>query len=286
MHGSFDWLLPAAIDGGQSAVQAVTDMERLQRSRPAIRGMGSSARTAAALVFMASSLSHAQALRPSEALHRYLARPNQQTACCDSLYAVRIDASMPALKKHGGMTGFKRIAPPGQVVYQSLRFTGDKLVKTQLIARFLARDTNPPAQAADIAVTPANYIFEFDRVAHYNGLAAYVFLLKPRRKRAGLVRGELWLEADTATPLRVWGDLVKSPSIFVRSFRFVQDYQTVQGCTEPLRLLLTGRTRIVGAVEMTVWLHPASEVPEATTSTDGSPDFSMEANRHNEHHNR
>jgi hypothetical protein len=57
----------------------------------------------------------------------------------------------------------------------------------------------------------------------YNGLAAYVFLLKPRRRQAGLFRGELWVAADTAPPLRLWGDLERSSSIFIRSFRLVQD---------------------------------------------------------------
>ena len=69
---------------------------------------------------------------------------------------------------------------------------------------------------------------------------------------------------------------MKSPSIFVRSIRFVQDYQTVRGCSEPLRVLLTARTRIAGTAEMTVWLHPASDEAEAT-------DFSIEVKRDDEH---
>ncbi len=262
-------------------------MEQPRRSRPGIRWIGAAARTVAALVWMAWSLTHAQALTPSETLDRYLAaRQDQQPACSDSLYAVRIEASMPALRKRGTMTGFIWIAQRGQIGYRGLRFTGDNLIKTQLIVRFLAHDTDQRARAADVAVTPANYIFNYSRVADYNGFAAYVFLLKPRRKRAGLFRGELWLDAETATVLRLWGDLVESPSIIIRSMRFVQDYQSVHGCTEPLRILLTSRTRIVGAVEMTVWLHPASETPEATPMTAGDSDFNMEANRENEHNDR
>ncbi len=212
------------------------------------------------LALIAPALALAGALPPSVALDRYVASSRgEQPACCDSLFAVQIDASMPALKKRGSMSGFKWIVQPGQVVYRGLRFTGDRIIKTQVIARFLAHETQTPAQAADTAVTPANYTFAFERVSEYNGLTAQVFLLKPRSKRAGLFRGELWLDAETAAPFRLWGDLVKPPSILVRSFRFVQDYQTVHGCTEPLRLLLTARTRIAGSVEITVWLHPVKE---------------------------
>lgn len=67
------------------------------------------------------------------------------------------------------------------------------------------------------------------------------------------------MNAETAEPLRIWGDLVKAPSLFVRNLRFVQDYQTVRGCAEPLRLLLSARTIIAGRVELSAWLRPAPE---------------------------
>jgi len=221
----------------------------------------------ATLALIASALCAAGPLAPAAALDRYLARgTHEQDQCFQWEYVVQIDASVPLLKKSGSMTGFKRLIQPGQAVYRGLRFTGDNLVKTQVIARFLAHETNTPDQAENVSVTRLNYRFEFEKVADYNGQMAYVFQLTPRRKRAGLFRGELWLHAETAIPLRLWGDFVKSPSIFVRSFRFVEDYQTIHACNEPLRSLLTARTRIAGSVEMTVWQHPASDDAEAATT--------------------
>jgi len=202
-----------------------------------------------------------QPLTPAEALDRYLASHVQQSACSASVFNVHIDASMPTLRKQGSMSGLKLVSYTGQVVYKSLRFTGDKLVKTAVIARFLAHDTNAAERTGDAAVSRQNYWFIYNKTSDYNGLTAYVFLLKPRYKRAGLLRGELWLTADTAVPLRLWGDLVKSPSILLRSFRIVQDYQIVGGCSQPLRLLLTAQTRIAGTAEMVIWLHPVEVVP-------------------------
>jgi hypothetical protein len=104
------------------------------RCRPAIRLAVAAGRLAAALTIMTSLLSHAEALKPADALERYLAaRRNEQPACAESLFAVQIDASLPALKKTGRMTGFKWMAQPGQAVYRGLRFTGDKFVKTRRI---------------------------------------------------------------------------------------------------------------------------------------------------------
>lgn len=209
-----------------------------------------------ALPLLFAAFCSAQSFTPDEAMDRYLTESRDgQSGCSDWVFAVQIDASLPQLKKQGSMSGLKVVSRTGQTAYRGLRFTGDKFVETAVIARFLANDTKPPAREAAIEVTRQNYSLIYDRTSAYNELIAYVFRLEPRRKLVGLFRGELWLEATTAEPLRLWGDFVKSPSIFVRSFRFVQDYQRIGHCSQPLRLLLTVQTRIAGKGEMAVWFR-------------------------------
>jgi hypothetical protein len=223
-----------------------------------------------ALLLLFARFCSGQSLTPDETIDRYLTgSPGRPPGCWDSVFAVQIDASLPQLKKQGSMSGLKVLSRGGQSVYRGIRFTGDKLVKTAVIARFLANDTKLPDRDAGTGVTRQNYSFVYDRTATYNGLIAYVFRLKPMRKRAGLFKGELWLDAIRAAPLRLWGDFVKSPSIFVRSLRFVQDYQSIGDCSQPLRLLLTVGTRIVGKVEMAVWLHPVDSQSAAATAECG-----------------
>jgi len=153
------------------------------------------------------------------------------------------------------MTGLKVVTRTGQILYRGLQFTGDNLVKTAVIARFLSNDMEARGREPDAGVTPQNYSFSYGKTAAYNGLIAYVFLLRPKRKRAGFFRGELWLEANSGVPLRLWGDSIKSPSIFVRNLRFVQDYQELERCSQPLRLLVTVQTRLAGPVQLAMWLH-------------------------------
>ncbi len=218
-----------------------------------------------ALVCLFRGFCAAQSLAPPEALDRYLARSRgRQPGCSDVAFAVRIDAALPKLKKQGSMSGLKLVSRTGQIVYRGLKFTGDNLVKTAVIARFLANEQEPPDEAAGAGVTPQNYWFVYHKTSDYNGLAAYVFLLKPKRKRAGIFKGELWLDAATAEPLRLWGDFVRSPSILVRSFRFVQDYRNLNRCSQPIRLLLTLQTRIAGEAEMAVWLRSVEGQPTTT----------------------
>lgn len=223
-----------------------------------------------ALVLMLQGFCQAQPLAPSEALDRCLARSrDQQPGCSDLVFAVQIDASLPKLRMQGSMSGLKLVSKAGQIVYRGPRFTGDNVVKTEVIARFLANDAKPANQAGGVGVTRENYSFVYDKKSDYNGLAAYVFSLKPKRKRVGLFKSELWLNATTAAPRRLWGDFIKSPSMFVRNFRFVQDYQDLNQCVQPVRLLLTVQTRIAGKAVMAVWLHSVDGQP-ATTGTGAS----------------
>jgi hypothetical protein len=198
-----------------------------------------------------------QSLTPDEAVDRYLSlSPNRQPGCSVGVFAVQIDASLPNLEKQGSMSGLKVVSRTGKTVYSGLQFTGDNVVKTAVIARFLANEVRPPERVADAAVTRQNYSFAYIRTAEYNRITAYVFRLTPIWKRTGLLKGELWLDADTAAPLRLWGDVVKSPSLFVRKIRFVQDYQRMGHCFPPLRLLVTAETAIVGKADIAVWFHP------------------------------
>jgi hypothetical protein len=224
-----------------------------------------------ALPLLVAGFCCGQSLRPDQAIDRYLTESrDRHSGCSDCAFTVQIDATLPNLKKQGSMSGLKIVSRTGQTVYRGLRFTGDSLVKTAVIARFLANDSKPHQRDAGTDVTRQNYSIVYDRTSEYNGLVAYVFRLKPMRKRSGLFNGELWLDATTAAPLRLWGDFVKSPSIFVRGFRFVQDYQRTGDCFPPLRLLLTVETRIAGKVEMAVGLHPVDGQSALDTSAYGS----------------
>jgi outer membrane lipoprotein-sorting protein len=217
-----------------------------------------------------ASVCAAQSLTPDEALERFLMQSGE-TQSCSASFTVQIDASLSKLGKRASMTGFEVISPTGQVAYNDLRFTGDHLVKTSVITRFLAETAEPPRLSSNVAITRENYVFTYERTSDYNGAPAYVFRLRPEQKRAGLLRGELWIDGNTSAKLRVWGDLVKSPSIFVRGVRLVQDYQQVNGCASPLRLIVNVDTRLAGEANMVVWLHPTvSDFAEGTVQSESA----------------
>ena len=194
-------------------------------------------------------------LAPEEALARYLRAA--RLAAGDppaSLVDVVIDAKLPKLHKQGRLRALQFVSGSGPVTYRPVRFEGDPAIEKSVIARYLSIEAEARSRdAGSLAVTPANYRFHFERMSDYNGAQAYVFRLEPKRKRTGLFRGELWLDARTFLPLRQWGQLVKSPSLFVKRVYFVRDYVILNGRSVPRRIIADVDTRLAGTAKLTIW---------------------------------
>ncbi len=192
---------------------------------------------------------------PSDLLARYLsAVESQHSRMSDLAMHVEIDAELPRLKRSGRLQALRFITRLGQITYRILRFEGDESVKKDVIARYLAAEQKAKAEhAEDIAITPANYRFRYKGTADYSGRMAYVFQITPKRKQLGLFKGELWIDSRTFLPLREWGEMVKSPSVFLKNVYFVRDYYIRDDVALPRRVLSDISTRLVGKVRLTVW---------------------------------
>lgn len=203
---------------------------------------------------LSASFALGQSPIPQSVLERYLlATHDGPGAGLGETVGVEIEASLPRLQKHGAMRGLRMITRAGETVYTGLRFSGDRIIGKDVISRYLAADVERRSDKKEFAIAAGNYRIERAGVADYNGHVAQVFRVIPKHKRVGLFRGELWLDAATALPLREWGEFVKSPTAFLSHPRFVRDYSIVEGKSRPRRLILTARAALVGDVEMTVW---------------------------------
>jgi hypothetical protein len=140
-----------------------------------------------------------------------------------------------------------------------MHFAGDDLIRTAVIARFLAVEARGQTGQRGIRDQQGNYRFHYKGNSEYNGRTAFVFRTTPVRRRVGLFRGELWLDAKTAQPLREWGQLVKSPSMFLSDISFVRDYISDGAASSPRRIILKLRTAFAGPAELTMWLDEPGE---------------------------
>ena len=191
---------------------------------------------------------------PEEVVGTYTAISRQQGARLrGASMDVEIEANLPKLQKHGRLQALRRISRLGRITYEAVSFEGDKSVKSDIIARYLAAETQ--AQSADessLAITPANYKFKFKGHSGQDENQIYIFQLTPREKRVGLFKGELWIDAATCLPVRESGRLVKTPSIFLKRVEFVREYYIRGGVAVPLQVASTAETRLVGRAEVTV----------------------------------
>jgi hypothetical protein len=198
--------------------------------------------------------SDAQSMVPQAVVENYAAASDAQNARLrGASMEVEIEASLPKLKKQGRLHALRHISRLGRITYDAVVFDGDNSVKNNVIARYLAADTQ--AQTSDLsllAMTPANYKFKYMGKLDQDGRQVHVFQLTPRKKQVGLFKGELWLDKETCLPVRESGRLVKVPSIFLRRIEFVREYDIREGLAIPRSIESTVETRLVGKAELTV----------------------------------
>jgi hypothetical protein len=189
--------------------------------------------------------------RSGTAVQRYLAaKERQQASQRGTEVDVEITARVAKLGRGGVLKAVRRSAGDGAVTYESVSYAGDGGVKREVIARYLAAEHR--GDTAATAITPANYEFRWKETVETGRGRAEVFRLKPRKKRAGLFKGELWTDAETGMPLKETGELVRPPSLLLKRVRFLREYELSDGVARVRRIECTVETRLAGRTELTV----------------------------------
>ena len=175
----------------------------------------------------------------------------QQEALKGAEMEVEIDAKLPALEKHGKLQALRMISRLGQITYKALGFSGDSTVKQEVIARYLAAESEA-RDFGTIAISPANYKFRYAGRIVNHGRSMQILEVTPRKKAVGLFKGELWVDSQTGMPVRESGEFVKSPSVFLKKIVFIRDYEMHDGVSFPCHIESTVETRIVGRAELQI----------------------------------
>lgn len=180
--------------------------------------------------------------------------------------SVEIHAALPDLTKSGSLRATRRVGSDG-VHYQIVQLTGDRTVKDQVIARYLtAEERASQIPAASVAISAANYKFAYKGIIDDGERHAYAFRITPRKKRGGLIKGELWLDVETGLPIRRSGYLVKNPSLWIRRVVVTQEDLLRDGRVDSRLTHVTVDTRLVGRAELVILEHPldGKECQQAT----------------------
>ena len=164
---------------------------------------------------------------------------------------VEISGVIPKLKQYGRLYALRHITNLGRITYEALRFQGDDTVKRNVIAKYLQAEEQTQ-QDPSLAVTPENYKFKYKGHAVVDGRETHRFEVTPRKKRQGLYRGELWIDAATFLKVQESGRLVKNPSMMLRKVEFVRKYEIRNGVSVPRQMQTVAEAWLVGKAELTV----------------------------------
>lgn len=202
----------------------------------------------------ALSLLQAESGLADEVIRRYEeAVQQQQQKRSDLVMDVTMEASIPRLNKEGKLNALRRISSLGRITYKVLGFSGDDTVKKEVIARYMTAEVDSAAnRSSELAITTANYGFKYKGSIEKDSQKVFIFELKPKSKRIGLFKGEIWVDAKTHLPVREQGRFVKSPSVFIKKVDFVRKYEIRDGFAYLRHLESKTDTRIVGLAELNI----------------------------------
>jgi hypothetical protein len=206
---------------------------------------------------------------PSQALARYLAGAAKGDPWSEpNTVLMEIDASLPGFAEQGHLRAIRNWPEHQTPNYQVIHIEGDAMVKQQVIARYLTAEKRAAAvPASSVAVTPANYKFRY--VASSGGPTVYAFQITPRKKRQGLIKGELWIDGATGIAVHEAGYFVKRPSLFIRSLKITRDVSFRDGAPYLRATHLDIDTRLVGRAELTIIESPCAHSPSTINASQG-----------------
>jgi len=159
-----------------------------------------------------------------------------------------VDAELPGTAQRGEYRLRRRFIAPNTLMFTPVRFVGDNFVKNNVIARLLQAEAEhvSKGESAQTAITDSNYKFSYKGTSEIGNNPVHVFHLKPRRKRPGLFKGRVYLDAATGGLRRTEGTLVKTQSFFIKKIDFVQDYTELDGYAFPTHARSVAETRLLG----------------------------------------
>lgn len=197
---------------------------------------------------------------PSVAFARYIGSIQQRDPFTESgPVMVEIEASLPALYKQARLLAVRSTDESEKAEYAVVSMEGDAIVMQEVVTRYLhiaEQIEDLPFTAS--AITPANYKFRYLGEIGYGGAAAHRFQITPRKKRHGLIHGELWIDAASGTEVLQTGSLILPHEKSGVRVHIVRDTSIIDGCPLFRVSHVNMDTARVGRGELTITELPAN----------------------------
>lgn len=207
------------------------DMKQRTSPCPRIVGLVGLLALLFSMMAQAENLSVTAPASPSGlAFARYIASLHERDPFTDSgPVGVQIQASLPALYKEASLLTIREIGESERSEYRVLQAEGDAIVIQEVIARYLlVQEQLEELPLSSIAVTPANYKFRYKGEVGAGSTLAYIYEITPRKKRAGLIQGQLWIDSVTGDAILQTGHFVKAPALLAGKIEVVRNTELLE----------------------------------------------------------
>lgn len=137
---------------------------------------------------------------------------------------------------------------PSGKEYEIERHSGSSRAE-QVVRRILdheVQDSIQPAEARADAITRHNYNFDQVSEVLLDGRPCYLLRMSPKRKDKNLLVGNLWVDKGSFLVRRVEGDMVKTPSWWLKSVHVSVSFDSVQGTWVQKNMQARADARLVG----------------------------------------
>jgi negative regulator of sigma E activity len=137
---------------------------------------------------------------------------------------------------------------PSGKEYEIERHSGNSRAE-QVVRRILdheVQDSIQPAEARADAITRSNYDFDLVSEALLDGRSCYLLRISPKRKDKNLLVGNVWVDKSSFLVRRVEGNMIKTPSWWLKSVHVSVSFESVQGTWVQKNMQAVADARLVG----------------------------------------
>jgi hypothetical protein len=177
----------------------------------------------------------------SSALDRYLSSVGDPPPS----YRARRTLSARAGSRQATLVAMTSVGATGEFSYEILSEEGHGMIRSKVLRAALEAEQKAKsrAQAANAAVTEANYTFQ---PSGDGGNGVERILIKPRRKEPMMIDGSIFLQAGDGDLLKIEGTLVKRPSFWTRRVEIERKYARIAGARVPVSMSSVADVLFVG----------------------------------------
>jgi len=120
------------------------------------------------------------------------------------------------------------VIPPGEKQYVIVKSEGNER-GAAIVRRVLDHEAGMADHPQSYAIDAANYDFALAGRETTDGHDCYVLQISPKRQAVGLLRGQVWVDAQDFRVRRIEGEAAKSPSLWLRKLNLTLNFGEVNG---------------------------------------------------------